>query len=62
MHRELRHSYSLSLANMSENKRLAETGKTGRSSGCSFCADVLVVAFWGAMVPAVLWLGTAAGF
>ncbi len=62
MHREIRHSYSLSLANMSENKRLAETGKTTRTSACSFCSDVLVVAFWGAMVPAVLWLGTAAGF
>ena len=63
MQQELRHAYSLSLANMNENKRLAETGKlTARSNGCSFCSDVLVIAFWGAMVPAVLWLGAAAGF
>ncbi|HBI82442.1 hypothetical protein G3I67_10475 [Orrella sp. NBD-18] len=62
MQRELRHTYSLSFANMSENKHFAETGNTTGSNGCSLCNDVLVIAFWGAMVPAVLWLGAAAGF
>ena len=47
---------------MSENKHFAETGNTTGSNGCSLCNDVLVIAFWGAMVPAVLWLGAAAGF
>ena len=54
MKREIRHTYSPAFAT-SVN---AETGTSTRQ----IISDIALLAFWGAMVPAFLWIGNAAGF
>ncbi len=53
MHREIRHTYSPSFVSSS-----AESGTSTRQ----IVSDIALLAFWGAMVPAFLWIGNAAGF
>ena len=52
--RHSRHSYSPSFASPS----VADSGTTTRQ----MISDIALLAFWGAMVPAFLWIGNAAGF
>ena len=52
MHREIRHTYSPSFASSTE------TGTNARQ----IVSDIALLAFWGAMLPAFLWIGNAAGF
>lgn len=52
MTREVRHNYSPSFV-------------AAHSHSLSFkskVADVLLLAFWGAMIPGFMWVGSAAGF
>ena len=53
MHREIRHTYSPSFASSS-----TQSGTSARQ----IVSDIALLAFWGAMVPAFLWIGNAAGF
>jgi len=62
MQQQLRQAYLLSLAQKAESNHAAKSGKQTESNGCSLCSDLVTLAVWGAMVPAVLWLGAAAGF
>ncbi len=54
MQREIRHTYSPSFATSS----VADNGTSARQ----IVSDIALLAFWGAMVPAFLWIGNAAGF
>ena len=54
MKREIRHTYSPAFTTSS----VAETGTSARQ----IISDIALLAFWGAMVPAFLWIGNAAGF
>ncbi len=54
MQREIRHTYSPSFATSSA----AAKGTSTRQ----IISDIMLLAFWGAMVPTFLWIGNAAGF
>jgi hypothetical protein len=54
MQREIRHTYSPAFATSS----VSENGTSTRQ----IVSDIALLAFWGAMVPAFLWIGNAAGF
>ena len=54
MQRETRHSYSPSFAVTSVSATV--------TSKRQIVSDILLLAFWGAMVPTFLWVGNAAGF
>ncbi len=54
MRRDTRNSFSPSFA--------SSVGVDHSPSLRRVCSDVMMLAFWGAMIPAFLWLGNAAGF
>jgi hypothetical protein len=54
MQREIRHTYAPAFATSTH----AKTGTSARQ----IISDIALLAFWGAMVPAFLWIGNAAGY
>ncbi|MDO9026156.1 hypothetical protein [Zwartia sp.] len=54
MTREVRHNYPPVFA--------AHHVDSHSPSAKSMISDVLLLAFWGAMVPVFMWIGSAAGF
>lgn len=54
MTREVRHNYPPTFAAYTADTRFATTKNV--------VSDVLLLAFWCAMVPVSMWIGSAAGF
>ena len=54
MTREVRHNYPPVFAAHTLDQKSPDTK--------SMISDILLLAFWGAMVPVFLWFGSAAGF
>lgn len=54
MTREVRHNYPSAFAAYSSDSRTVTTKHV--------VSDVLLLAFWCAMVPVSMWIGSAAGF
>jgi hypothetical protein len=54
MTREVRHNYPPSFAAYSGDSHTATTK--------NMVSDVFLLAFWAAMVPVSMWIGSAAGF